>query len=48
MKLKEHLQFLLMMIPTVLLLIAAAVSLAAPASAEPQASRVSLEKVVVR
>jgi len=48
MKLKEHLQFLLMMIPTVLLLIAAAVTLAAPASAEPQPSGASLEKVVVR
>jgi len=48
MKLKEHLQFLLMMIPTVLLLIAAAVSLATPASAEPQPSRVSQEGVVVR
>ncbi len=46
MKLREHLQFLLMMIPTVLLLIAAAVSLAAPAGAEPQPSRISLEKVV--
>ena len=48
MKLKEHLQFLLMMIPTVLLLIAAAVTLAAPASAEPQPSRVSQEEVVVQ
>lgn len=48
MKLKEHLQFLLMMIPTVLLLIAAAVTLAAPASAEPQPSRVSQKAPVLR
>lgn len=47
MKLKEHLQFLLMMIPTVLLLIAAAVTLAAPAKAAPQPSHASLEKPVV-
>lgn len=47
MKLKEHLQFLLMMIPTVLLLIAAAVTLAAPAKADPQPSHASLEKPVV-
>lgn len=48
MKLKEHLQFLLMLIPTVLLLIAAAVTLAAPASAEPRPSRVSQEAPVLR
>lgn len=33
MNLKEHLQFLLMMIPTLLLLIAVAITLAAPANA---------------
>ena len=36
MNLKEHLQFLVMMIPTMLLLIAAVVTLAAPAKAAQQ------------
>ena len=36
MNFKEHVQFLLMMIPTLLLLVAAVVTLAAPAKAAPQ------------
>jgi|WetSurMetagenome_2_1015567.scaffolds.fasta_scaffold2030403_1 hypothetical protein len=36
MKFKEHLQFLLMMIPTMLLLIAAVVTFATPAKAAQQ------------
>ena len=37
MNIKEHIQFLVMMIPTLLLLIAALVSLAAPSSASQAA-----------
>ena len=42
--LKEHLQFLLMMIPTLLLLIAAAVTLAAPAKAAPVDTGLGLDE----
>jgi hypothetical protein len=45
--LKEHLQFLIMMIPTVLLLIAIAVSLTAPAKAAPQQQGLSHEELAV-
>ena len=45
--LKEHLQFLLMMIPTLLLLIAAAVTLAAPAKADQLDARLGLEELAV-
>lgn len=45
--LKEHLQFLLMMIPTLLLLIAAAVTLAAPAKAAPVDAGLGLDKFAV-
>lgn len=47
MNLKEHLQFLVMMIPTLLLLVAAVVTLAAPAKAAQEPSSLSLEEFVV-
>lgn len=47
MNLKEHLQFLIMMIPTVLLLIAIAVSLTAPAKAAPRQLGLSLDELAV-
>lgn len=45
--LKEHLQFLLMMIPTLLLLIAAAVTLVAPAKAAPMDAILELDELAV-
>ena len=44
MNLKEHLQFLIMMIPTLLLLVAIAFTLASPAKAAPQQWSHSLEE----
>ena len=47
MNLKEHLQFLIMMIPTLLLLVAVVVTLAWPATAEPQGMEQATEEVAV-
>ena len=47
MNLKEHLQFLIMMVPTLLLLIAAAVTLAGPARASQPQANLGLEEIAV-
>jgi len=47
MNFKEHLQFLAMMIPTLLLLVAIAVALAAPATAAQRQAVRSLDAVIV-
>jgi len=47
MNLKEHLQFLIMMIPTLLLLVAAAVTLVVPASAAQEEGNPGLEEIAV-
>ena len=47
MNLKEHLQFLIMMIPTVLLLVAVVISLAWPAAREPQNAQQATEEVAI-
>ena len=47
MNLKEHLQFLIMMIPTLLLLVAALASLAGPVTAEPQKAQQATEEVAI-
>jgi len=44
---KEHLQFLIMMAPTLLLLVAVLVSLAWPSRAESQQAQIVLEEVAV-
>lgn len=44
---KEHLQFLVMMIPTLLLLVAVVVTLAWPAKAKQQNALLVLEEVAV-
>ncbi len=47
MNLKEHLQFLTMMIPSLLLLVAVVVTLAWPAKAATQHAQLVLEEVAV-
>lgn len=47
MNLKEHLQFLIMMIPTLLLLVAAVVTLAAPAKAAQHQPSLSMDGIAV-
>lgn len=47
MNFKEHLQFLAMMIPTLLLLVAIAVALAAPAKAAQLDAGVGLDELAV-
>ncbi len=47
MNLKEHLQFLIMMIPTMLLLIAAVITLAAPGKAARQDADYGLVEIAV-
>ena len=47
MNLKEHLQFLIMMIPTLLLLIAVVVTLAWPGTTEPQDAQQATEEVAI-
>ena len=47
MNLKEHLQFLMMMIPSLLLLVAAVVTLAWPATAEPQNAEQGMEEIAI-
>ena len=47
MNLKEHLQFLIMMIPTLLLLVAAVVTLAAPAHAAQPRPGIGQHEVAV-
>ena len=47
MNLKEHLQFLIMMVPTLLLLAAVVVSLAWPITGEPQNAQHATEEVAI-
>ena len=47
MNLKEHLQFLIMMIPTLLLLVALVLSLAWPAAGEPKNAQQATEEVAI-
>ena len=47
MNLKEHLQFLIMMIPTLLLLAAAAITLVTPAKASPREANPGLDEIAI-
>jgi hypothetical protein len=47
MNLKEHLQFLIMMIPTLLLLVAVAATLASPARAATEKGNPGLDEIAV-